>query len=368
VAGDQFEQREQRTVMGGTLHHTWASQWGAREVTTMAGLQVRRDALDPVGLYGTVRRGRYATTREDRVREGTAGAYLENVVRWMPGLRTIVGARYDDYRFDVRSDDPRNSGVTRDHIVSPKAGAVLGPWARTELYANWGRGFHSNDARGATLSVDPGTGSPAGRVTPLVRSTGMELGLRARPLPDLEASLAAWQLDLASELVFAGDAGTTEASRPSRRRGIEWSVRYSAGQFRVDFDLSASRARFTDADPAGDYIPGAVDTVGSLALSAFDLGPWSGAFELRHFGPRPLIEDGSVRSKATTLANARISRRIGRDWRVSLDVFNLFDRAASDIDYYYVSRLPGEPAGGEPDIHFHPVEPRSLRLTATLRF
>ena len=51
-----------------------------------------------------------------------------------------------------------------------------------------------------------------------------------------------------------------------------------------------------------------------------------------------------------------------------LEVFNLFDRNASDIDYFYASRLKGEPAQGVDDIHFHPVEPRSFRLSLTGNF
>ncbi len=99
-----------------------------------------------------------------------------------------------------------------------------------------------------------------------------------------------------------------------------------------------------------------------------DRGPWFGQFQLRYFGPRPLIEDDSQRSKATTLAYLRVGYKVTPSVKVALDVFNLFDRKASDIDYYYASRLKGEPAAGVNDIHFHPVEPRSLRLTLTANF
>ena len=99
-----------------------------------------------------------------------------------------------------------------------------------------------------------------------------------------------------------------------------------------------------------------------------DRGPWFGHFQLRYFGPRPLIEDDSQRSKSTTLAYLRVGYKISKDVKVALDVFNLFDRKASDIDYYYASRLKGEPADGVNDLHFHSVEPRSFRLTLTANF
>jgi outer membrane receptor protein involved in Fe transport len=367
--GDQFEQAEHRTILGGNASRKWVSHWGGLDVVQSMGLQLRSDRVEPVGLYETVARSRVATTSEDRVTEASAGVYYENVVQWRETFRTLAGLRYDRYRFDVASDNAANSGTVDSGIVSPKFSAVWRPGIDAELFANWGRGFHSNDARGATLTVEPGTGQPSQRVTPLVRSTGSEAGLRMEPLPGLQSSVALWQLKLDSELVFAGDAGTTEPSRPSLRRGIEWNNHYTVNaHWLADLDVSVSRARFADDDPVGAYIPGAIERVVSLGVAAVDLGAWSGSAQLRYFGPRALIEDDSVRSRSTLLVNARLAYRIDPRWRVSLDVFNLLDRKASDVDYFYASRLRGEPADGIADIHFHPVEPRSARLTLQGRF
>jgi outer membrane receptor protein involved in Fe transport len=369
VRGDQFEQAERRTVVGADSAYRMAHDLGnGRDMTHTIGMQLRRDRLDPVGLYHTQQRERLETKREDRVTESSAGFYYENDARWNGWLRTLAGLRHDRYAFDVASSLPENSGFVRSGVTSPKAGIVLGPWARTELFLNWGRGFHSNDARGTTTTVDPSSGTPVARVTPLVRSSGSEVGLRGEWLPGLQSSVALWRLDLDSELLFVGDAGTTEPSRPSRRHGIEWSNHYTmSARVLLDLDISLSRARFTDHDPVGDRIPGAVESVVSAGVALNDFGPWSGSFQLRHFGPRPLIEDNSVRSNATTLAYARIGYRFSRSWSLGLDVFNLFDRKASDIDYFYASRLPGEPAGMG-DIHFHPVEPRTFRMSGRWKF
>ena len=182
-----------------------------------------------------------------------------------------------------------------------------------------------------------------------------------------------WQLKLGSELVFSGDAGDTEASGASRRYGIELNNHYIATNWLLlDADIAVSRARFNesqgDAPDIGRYIPGSVDTVVSLGATVTEYGPWFGQFQVRYFGPRPLIEDNSQRSKATTLAYLRVGYKITTDVKVAVDVFNLFNRKASDIDYYYASQLPGEPVGGVNDIHFHPVEPRSFRVTLTANF
>lgn len=208
---------------------------------------------------------------------------------------------------------------------------------------------------------------------PLVASRGAELGLRSEPVPGLQSSLALWRLDLDSELVFVGDAGNTEATRASRRRGIEWNNHWALDAlgwkgWLLDLDLAFSRARFRDDAPEGNRIPGAVGRVASLGLAyGDDSAPWFGQFQLRHFGPRDLIEDGSQRSKATTLAYLRAGWRPLPDHTLSIDVFNLFNRKASDIDYYYESQLPSESAPVA-DRHFHPVEPRSVRVTWAMRF
>jgi outer membrane receptor protein involved in Fe transport len=136
----------------------------------------------------------------------------------------------------------------------------------------------------------------------------------------------------------------------------------------LDADLSYAHARFRDDDPAGDRIPGAVEGVASAGLSVHDLGRWSGSLRLRYFGPRPLIEDDSRRSRASTTLNARLGWQVTRRYALGLDVFNLTDAKVSDVDYFYASRLPGEPAQGVEDFHSHPLESRSFRLSLTASF
>ncbi|MGH7484070.1 MAG: TonB-dependent receptor domain-containing protein [bacterium] len=180
--------------------------------------------------------------------------------------------------------------------------------------------------------------------------------------------MTVFRLDLDSELVFSGDGGMTEASRPSRRKGIElqnfWRPR---PWLSLDLDYAYSRARFTDFDPVGDHIPGAIGNALSAGLSVDDKGPWFGSLRLRYFGPRPLIEDDSVRSKASDLLNLRLGRRFANGISLSADVFNLLNNQVSDIDYYYESQLRGEPAPVN-DIHFHPAEKRSVRLSLEWRY
>jgi outer membrane receptor protein involved in Fe transport len=256
--------------------------------------------------------------------------------------------------------------------VSPKAGLIFGPWAKTEYYLNYGRGFHSNDLRGATISVDPKNPAiPATREALLVRATGYEAGLRTAIISNLQSTFTVFRLDIQSELLFQGDAGTTiDSGRPSKRVGFEFTNLYTLNSWlSVDADVAFTRARFSDGDPlsVGDRVPGAVEGVATFTASVDNRGPYYGSVRLRYFGPRPLIEDNSFRSNSTTLLSGRVGYKFDKKLRLQLDVYNLLNRQASQIDYAYTSQLRGEPAPVN-DIHLHPVEPRSVRATLIANF
>jgi hypothetical protein len=373
--GDQFEQADNRTIVGLTPSWIFTGKWDDRPVTNKFGLDARRDNID-VALYGTTARDRSNTVRSDKVVQTGIGLYYENTLQWTDTFRSVAGVREDFYGARVDSDRAENSGTTSAHLTSPKLSFIFGPFDRTEYFLNYGQGFHSNDARGTTITIDPkdpNSPTPPMKVPALVKTKGEEIGLRTERIPHLQSSLSLWRLELASELVFVGDAGTTEASRPSLRRGIEWSNRYIPHNWLlVDFDLSVSRAQFRDNDPAvGNYIPGAIDRVASLGVTVKDLGPWSGTVHARYFGPRPLVEDNSVRSQSSTIFSARVSYKVDAKTRINFDVFNLFNRKSNDIEYYYASRLntnPPEPVLGVNDIHFHPAEPRSARVALVMHY
>ncbi|HZR03583.1 MAG TPA: TonB-dependent receptor [Burkholderiales bacterium] len=380
VNGDQFQQSDRRNVYGLHPRFAWTNKRGGIELTNSVGLQFRFDDIDRLALYSTRARQRLSITRQDSVRESATGVYAQTAIQWTPWFRSILGARADYYTFDVSSNIAANSGDKDDHIVSPKLNLIFGPWAKTEFFVNAGYGFHSNDARGTVITVDPKTLAPVEPVDPLVRTKGAELGVRTEIVPYLQSSLALWLLKQDSELVFVGDAGTTEPSRPSKRTGVEWINTYRLNDWlMVDAELAFTHARFADRKPIGDRIPGALERTAQVGFTFDNIGRWFGGFQLRYFGPRPLIEDNSVRSDSTTLANARIGYKISKSLRVQVDVFNLFNSKDHDIDYYYASCLKNEvglspacPAagGGEGinDIHFHPVEPREFRVSLVARF
>ncbi len=363
--GDQFGQRDQRSLWGGSASHTWLGEWGALGPGSMAntlGLQWRQDRIR-VGLFNTTTRAIDSTVREDRVQQALLGVYGENTISWAPWLRTVLGWRADQLQAAVTGLAPNTTDTVkgRSSRVSPKVSVVVGPWAKTAFFFNAGQGFHSNDARGVTARVDPAPG--------LVRTQGHEVGLQTEIIPQLQSSLALWQLDFDSELVYVGDAGTTEAGRPSRRTGVEWSNHWRpTPQLLVDANLAWTRPRYSDADPAGSHIANAVQQVAHVSLTVSPTGPWSSSLSFRYIGPAPLTEDNSVRSAPSATMNLHLQRRMTQQLSLALDALNLTDRQNMDIAYFYASRLAGEPLGGVNGVHVHPAEPRTLRLSARYNF
>lgn len=361
VNGDQFEQEDQRFTTGAHLNHTWWNDWLGEATEQTFGLQLRNDYIPEIGLYDTLKRRRLRTVRSDRIIQTSAALYYENTVDWSETFQTTQGLRADFYHFQVNARNAVNSGTATDAILSPKLGAAWQAAEHTEIYGKVGFGFHSNDARGTTLRRDPQTGMRARPVDPLVSTQGAELGVRNQSIDGLQTALAIWWLQADSELLFVGDAGTTEATGPTRRYGVEWTSDWAVTDWlSLDLDLALSNAAFTGVGPRKNEIPGSLSTVLGAGLQVDLEAGYFGSLRARHFGKRPLTENGGIRSDPSTLFHLQLGHKRG-SVGVYFDVLNLLDSKDHDIDYAYTSRLPGEPAAGVEDVHFHPFEGRTIR-------
>jgi len=358
--GDQFQQVDDRRILGGSYHHHWNPSDALQH---RWGVAVQHDDIGTVGLYRTQARERTGTVRQDTVEETSFGAHYEAIWSLSPRWRVVLGARVDHFRFDVEAEDPRNSGTEQDTLISPKASLIRRASAATEWYASAGRGFHSNDARGVTQVVDAVTGEAVSLVDPLVSSHGAELGVKTQWQQRWNLAAALWYLELDSELLFVGDAGTTEATRPSERWGLELNNFWMIDEvWSLEADIAWTDARFNDDAVTGRHIPGALETVASATLSAQAADGWFGALRVRYVDGAPLIEDGTVRAHSAILAHLSLGWA-GQRYALRADVLNLFDSDDRDIEYFYASRLEGEPLEGVEDLHFHRFEPRQVRVT-----
>ncbi len=389
IRGDQFEQKDRRWVTGLDARHTIFSEWLGRKVENTFGLQVRNDWVNN-GLYQTEDRARVdktdsgtgatlpAITEADRFTETQVGFYVENRIQWGETFRTVAALRGDVGHVDVTSlVNPANSGTATKVLPSPKLSLIFGPWSNTEFYVQGGFGFHSNDARGATQTVEPvSADNPypntlTSRIPLLIPTKGAEIGMRTLAASHLQSTVSLWYLRSDSELQQSGDTGGTVASKqPSNRYGVEWANYYTPVEhLAFDFDLADSSARFTAIDdgdaapgsPGGNRVPEAVGLVISSGITLHLPKRFSESLRLRFFGPRDLTSDGLYRSKSTVLLNAGIGYQINRTWRISAEFLNLLNRRDHDIDYAYTSQITPTATPAFTDV-FHPVEPFQVRF------
>lgn len=370
VLGDQFEQEDQRWFMGGELARDWRFDALGQEQRLTLGFQMRADWINGIGLYNTSRRDRVNQIRKDDIFQASYGLYSELEFKPTSWLRVIPGVRADLIHFDVQQSTlPENQGTLSKGMVSPKLNIVFGPWAKTEFYLNGGLGFHSNDTRGVNIVTDPATGTPADRVDPLVRTYGVEFGIRNESIPKLVNTLSFWALRSDSELVYVGDAGNTEPGPPSQRYGVELASYWRPTDWAmVDLEATYTDAHLRTANPSSQEIPGSIPYTINAGITLGGPEGFFGSLRGRYFAPRPLHEDIDVKARESFQVNARIGYRRA-NWEVALDCLNLLNRGDNDIEYYYESQLASE-AGTGPvaDRHIHPIEPRMLRLSVTWRF
>jgi hypothetical protein len=382
-ANSQFNQRDSRVTSGINASRTLNMSGLGKEAANTLGVQIQHDQIQN-GLFSSRQRTRIACQigdpsdpsvteqcRRDRIGQSSIGVYAENHVHWNDWFRTVAGVRGDYFRFANTSLETSLTGVNNtatvnDFIASPKLNLVFGPWQKTEYYYSAGNGYHSNDARGVTI----GSGI---RANGLVRTFGQEVGVRTEFIDGLQTTLAIFQLDNASEIVYIGDAGRTEDSgRRSRRTGFEFNNYFKANRWlTIDADYALARARFRDPADEGNYIPGAVEGVASIAAIVDDGGTYSGSLQLRHFGPRPLTGDNSLRSNSTTTLNGKLGYRVSNDTRIEFIGFNLLNSKQSAIDYAVDSYTPPGSTTPLPDGTyrvFHPIEPLNFRVMLITRY
>ncbi|MCP5348112.1 MAG: TonB-dependent receptor [Pseudomonadales bacterium] len=372
--GDQFQQLDKRLISGGELQWQKTSYLSGREMTNSVGAQLRRDDIDKVGLRSTAARKFLSDIRLDRVDELSASLYWENQLHLTDRLRSVFGLRYDYYDFDVKAlaaADPTtlipNSGNTDDDIVTTSLSLAYALNDNNEVYAGIGQGFHSNDARGTTIAVDPVSGEAVLPVDPLVDTLGGEIGYRTFINDRLNATIALWQLEIDSELLFVGDAGNTEDTGvASTRRGVEISAYYQLDEaWKLDFEYSHTNARFDEPLDGSRLIAGALEDVFSGGINFQPTDRFSAYLRFRHFGEFPV--DGGTTADGSSMVNLRLGYQVTANLQLSLDALNLLNSDDHDVEYFYESQLPGE-SGPVEDYHYHVFEPRSFRLYLNYQF
>jgi hypothetical protein len=365
VFGDQIEQTDDRGVLGGDARATFRHEAGPVGLATTVGIQGRADHIDG-GLYHTVQRERLGTTDSATTSETSGGVFVDELARFLPWLALRGGLRID--RFDASVDDrledtstlrSGRSGTAGALLVSPKGSLILSPSRMVDLFVNVGRGFHSNDARGAARSISP--------ASLLAAAMGYEVGTRVRPVEPLTATLAVYRLDLDSEQVYVGDEGTTEPSARSMRYGVETTATLALGRWlSADGAVTLNRAVYRgNAGNAGAVALAPTRTITGGVSAHASWGSFA-SLRVRHVGQRPATPDGRLVAEGWTVLSARAGHRQG-PIEIAADVNNLLNTTWREVQFATESRLRGEPAPVE-EIHFTPGWPFSAQVTASAYF
>ena len=356
--GDGINQRDRRYMAGFDALYQYQSKPFDISLTSSAGFQYRIDTPRVV-LANSVQRHQLARTQDVSIVEQSYSPFVKFDLVPLSWLRFVTGARGDIFSYDVNSrvnttGDDLNGSVTKAR-PNVKANLVLGPWFQTEFFANFGTGFHSNDAR-SVMADRTETALPTAR--------GYEFGVRSKVIPRTELSLTYWVLDLASELVFVGDEGTTEPRGPSHREGIEFATRVQILEWLTfSGDMTASRAEFDT---------GAAVALAPRLTARADLTarlPWglASSFGMRYLGDRYADEDRHQTARGYLLFD--FTARYRYKWlEAFLSIENLTNTEYREAQFFFTSRLAGEPATGVPDIHYTPGNPRSFLGGLAVRF
>ena len=363
---NQFDRRW--TVGGRAVDHLVRSERFEVDV----GTELRYDSGAGIGVDHT-QDGRFVENISDNtIDEGSVAAFTEATWHATDKLRLVGAARGDYYDFSVAKNPGAGSetldGGETSTQVSPKAAIAYTLNDFVEIYGNWGRGFHSNDARGVVNSTTPVPG--------LVRGTGYEAGARFE-IGKLTLTTTYWWLDIQSELIFVGDSNAVEPKSGGKRRGYEIVAFWRPVEWLgIDGVYTKSHARykelqddpdFISGDPVagtlqGYFVEGSVESAGELGFSAVR-GPWEASARLRYLGPYPLVPSDTKRANSEMMINARLAYRYGHA-TIYGELLNLFDDQGNDIRYYYPTFVPGITAPGEQVTTFlaRSEEPRTLRV------
>jgi outer membrane receptor protein involved in Fe transport len=361
----QINQFDKRITTGGRYEKILFEE---ASFEVRAGGELRYDDIGPVGVDEYDAGQFVANIGNNDIQELSLGIYTETM--WSPGerLRLLGGLRADRYDFDVTARSPGSfAGSRSDGRVSPKVGLAYTVADTVELYGNWGKGFHSNDARGVVNAVDPLPGLSPG--------TGYEAGARFE-VGDLKITTAYWWLDLDSELIFVGDSNSVEPRGGSEREGYEVTLFWRPLDWLgIDAVYTGSTARYLD-NPDGLHVEGAVEHSGQIGIAAVK-DRWEASLRVRYLGPYALTADNSRRAGSETSVNLRGAYRV-RNMTFYADLLNVLDEDGKDIVYYYGAYIDGfDPPGlTSDDIDCDGVncrmsraeEPRTLRVGVTFEF
>lgn len=358
LPGGTFGQAERRSAFGGEL--AWHGVSGDR-LSQAARLWFAGDALDAEAHFGTRGAGTFETVRLDAMRASAVGLSWTGEWSIAPRLTAIAALAAERHRFDVASELAGHAGRGEGALAAPRLSLVFTPHHRAQLSLSASRGEPAEGGRLARLAFDPRSLAPLGRLDPASGGERLEAGVRAAMPGGVDLRLSAWRLDTDSEWRLVGTKGLADIGRPLRREGTTLALAYSPTAA-IDLDLQATAlgARFRDG--AGEAAAGIATRYATAGATVRAAGGWTAKLFVSYFGERPAVEEDGVMLRSSSTVSGQLSRRLSKNARLSVDVFNVFDQRVGDIDYFSASRQASPLASPADGFFFHPAESRGLRV------
>jgi outer membrane receptor protein involved in Fe transport len=358
--GDEIDQREDRVTTGFRSEYRLERSIAGVPASTTAGVEARFDRVE-TALDHARRRAILGQVVDARVDESSLSEYAMESIQPFRWLYVEAGVRGDRMGFEVAdrlhpAGDSSLAGSRDAHLWSPKANVVFTPVARTDVFLNYGEGFHSNDARGTTRAVDP--------ATPMAKARGYEVGIRTRPWKRLDLAASLWRLDLSEETVWSGDEGGTESAGATRRQGVDASARLRILDWLwSDLDLTRNSSVYRSDAGNGNAVALAPRFTASGGLSVRHPSGLFGSLRFQHLDDRPADAADSLRAKGFTVVDLSAGLRRG-DWEFSLDLGNLTDTRWYTAQFETTSRIRdprGELGPSVTDMDVVPGPPINLK-------
>ena len=393
-----IEQTDNRQILGLNGKYRFFHGLGPSVASATLGAGYRADDVE-VSLWKSPNRVRLSPQVQSDIFERNMFLWAQEDLTFSSAVRLQLGLRADYFTFNVEdhlegvpgATLPHASGYSQDTILRPKANLVISPARARDLFLNFGSGFHSNDARDvvinqrirdlsrkferdglsqeqiadtlAALNFDPAQRE----AVVLPRAVGGEVGFRSRFADRFHFGAALWALDLESEFVYVGDAGTTEPSGRTRRYGVDMEMRLGLRHWLwADADANISTGKLRDEPEGANEIPLAPRLTATGGLTARLQSGFEASLRARHIGERPANEANTVRAKGYTVFDFFGDYRLG-NYKINFVLENVFDTEWNEAQFDTESRLRDE---AEPvsELHFTPGNPRNVRVGLSYLF
>lgn len=259
-------------------------------------------------------------------------------------------------------------GSNTEVAALPRLAASFPVHDKVTLFADYGRGYRSPEARSVTAEAsssveDENLSQYEGGASEIVIADSVELGAELDELLGvLRISLFGFAVFLEKEMVFDHVSNLNVAKDGTRRFGVTADVAFTPFSWMMlTADVTWTRATF---NRSGNYVPGVPLWMGSADMSMGKQRGPRGRAALRWCGKRPLAHGATASGYA--VLDIGIAWRFDR-FEVSAQVDNVLNQQIMEGVYHFASRFNEEESRSLiPSIHYAAGEPVTGRFFLTV--